>query len=129
MYGLVHTFYANDEDDNHKLHSAKCMFETCNKDVSDTEKPKSLLDLIRIPGLHEQAFPELYRLAKIPVVLPVSSFALKSIKTTLSNTIGNERLRHLYVLSNESKRVKGLVLETFVDKFADNNKNSRILLK
>ncbi|KAG0704209.1 hypothetical protein GWK47_024735 [Chionoecetes opilio] len=134
--GLIHAFRANEEDLNHELNSAKRMLERCYKDVSDNEKSKSLLDLVRILGPYEEAFPEFYRLAKISVVLSVSSAsaegsfsALKLIKTTLRNTMGNERLGNLAALSIESRRVKSLDLEVFVDKFAENHKNRRILLQ
>ncbi|KAG0717427.1 repressor of the inhibitor of the protein kinase [Chionoecetes opilio] len=100
MSGLIHAFRANEEDLNHELHSVKRMLERRYKDVSDNEKPKSLLDVVRILGPYEEAFPEFYRLAKIYVVLPVSSASaegsfsdLKLIKTTLRNTMGNERFK------------------------------------
>lgn len=110
MSGLIHAFRANEEDLNHELHSAKRMLERRYKDSSDNEKPKSLLHLEIILGPYEEAFPELYRLAKISVVVPVSSAsaersfsALKLIKTTLRNTMGNERLGNPAVLSIESR--------------------------
>ena len=69
-------------------------------------------------------------------LLPVSSAsaersfsALKLIKTTLRNAMGNDRLSNLAVLSIESMRVKRLDLEEFVDRFAENHRNRRILLK
>ena len=112
------------------------MLERRYKDVSDAERPKSLLDLLKILNPHEEALPELCRLAKISVVLPVASAsakrsfsALKLIKTTLRNAMGNDRLSNLAVLSIESMRVKRLDLEEFVDRFAENHRNRRILLK
>ena len=112
------------------------MLERRYKDGSDTERPKSLLDLLKILNPYEEAFPELCRLARISVVLPVSSAsaeisfsALKLVKTTLRNAMGNDRLSNLAVLSIESMRVKRLDLDEFVGRSAENHRNRRILLK
>ena len=112
------------------------MLERRYKDGSDTERPKSLLDLLKILNPYEEAFPELCRLARISVVLPVSSAsaeisfsALKLVKTTLRNAMGNDKLSIFAALSIESMRVKRLDLEEFVDRSAENYRNRRILLK
>ena len=107
------------------------MLERRYKDVSDAERPKSLLDLLKILNPHEEALPELCRLAKISVSSASAErifSALKLIKTTLRNAMGNDRLSNLAVLSIESMRVKRLDLEEFVNRFAENHRNRRILL-
>ncbi|KAK0138888.1 hypothetical protein N1851_024561 [Merluccius polli] len=84
---------------------------------------------------YKDVFFELFRLCKIAVAIPVSSAScersfstLKRVKTCLRSTITDERLSNLGVLSIESKRAKALNMEHFVDRFAKQHKNHRILL-
>ena len=70
----------------------------------------------------------------VAVVLPVStascerSFSfLRQIKTYVRNSMADERLSYLAVLSIEAKRAKTLDLDAVADEFDSRHKNRRIV--
>ena len=71
-------------------------------------------------------FPEVYRLIKVALTIPVTSATaersfsvLKRIKTYMRATMGQERLTHLAVLSVERELSKNLDLDLVIDRFRD----------
>lgn len=99
------------------------------------QTPSNTVELVQFIEPYKDVFFELFRLCKIAVAIPVSSAScerslstLKRVKTCLRSTISDERLSNLGVLSIESKRAKALNMEDFVDRFAKQHKNRRILL-
>ena len=80
----------------------------------------------------QQAFPDLIRLVRIALTVPVTSAtaersfsALKRIKMYLRATIGQERLSHIAILSILSKRID---YDKVLDKFSAIN-HRRIVLQ
>ena len=133
MSGLAMMYEANLEDLKHELHSVKRLLE--RRSQSGRGLPESLPEFVNLIEPFGEAFREVYRLARIAVVLPVSSAscersfsALKLIKTVLRNSMGNARLSNLGILSIESERAQKLDLDVFVDEFARRNQNRRIIL-
>ena len=105
------------------------------KQTSGLETPSSLLDLTVFLEPYGEVFPEMFKLCKIALALPVSTAAcersfsvLKLVKTVLRNSMSDERLSNLGVLSIESKRSKAISLDDFVDVFAKRHNNRRIIL-
>jgi hypothetical protein len=81
-----------------------------------------------------QAFPTLVALTESAITIPVSSTTcertfskMKLIKTTMRNTMTDDRLSDLCVLAVE--RDIDVNFEQLIDKFSDIHKNSRIILK
>ncbi|CAF4057641.1 unnamed protein product [Rotaria sordida] len=98
---------------------------------------KSLATII---GLYQelysfrQAFPTLVALIESAITIPVSSTTcertfskMKLIKTTVRNTMSDDRLSDLCLLAVE--RDIDVNFEELIDKFSDIHKNSRIMLK
>ncbi|XP_069482613.1 zinc finger MYM-type protein 1-like [Ambystoma mexicanum] len=105
------------------------------RQTSGFEKPTSLLELTVFLEPYKEVFHEMFKLCKIALELPVSTAAcersfsvLKLIKTALRNTMSDERLSNLGLLSVESKRARAINLDEFVDVFAKRHSNRRIKL-
>ena len=106
------------------------------KQTSGLETPSSLLDLTVFLEPYGEVFPEMFKQClNIALALPVSTAAcersfsvLKLVKTVLRNSMSDERLSNLGVLSIESKRSKAISLDDFVDVFAKRHNNRRIIL-
>lgn len=103
-----------------------------NKLVSNAKSIKEFLIEI-IP--YKRAFNAIYRLLLIAVTLPVTSAScersfskMKIVKTYLRNSMSNERLTNLALLSIESNRAEQIDLEDFVDEFDARHENRRIKL-
>nr|XP_054755533.1 zinc finger MYM-type protein 1-like [Lytechinus pictus] len=134
MDGFAQMYNANLEDLKHEVHSIKRLLERRSQD--GRELPQTLPEFVNLIQPFGEAFREIYRLARIAVVLPVTSSAcersfsaLKLIKTFLRNSMGNARLSNLGILSIEAERVTKLNLDLFVDEFAKKNQNRRIILQ
>ena len=81
------------------------------------------------------AFDNLYKLLRISATLPVTNAPceqifskMKILKTYLTNSMTNERLSNLALLSLELKYVDDIDLDTFVDEFDCMHNNRRIKL-
>ena len=68
---FANAYGANETDLSHELHQAKRLVER----LDSVEKPKSMLALISCLERYKEAFPELYRIGVIAIVLPVSTAA------------------------------------------------------
>jgi len=132
------------------LQGMATMYEICIEDlVHEVHQTKRLLarkapDGIVVDTLqqlavflepYKDAFYSLFQIITIAIVLPVStascerSFSImRQIKTYLRNSMGDERLSNLAVLSIESKRSKTLDLDIVVDEFDSRHQNRRIAL-
>ena len=126
-YGL------NSEDLLHELHQAKRLVE--RKVKEGLPRPESVLQFTCEIEPYKEAFHELYRLCKIAVIVPVTSAAsersfssLNLIKSYLRNAMSDKRLSNLGVINIEKKRSADLDLDEFVDIFANNHNNRRIVL-
>ncbi|XP_038060491.1 zinc finger MYM-type protein 1-like [Patiria miniata] len=129
LKALQETYGADQEDLRHELHQVKRLIE--RKASKEEAVPKSMQGLVNFLEPYKDAFFELYRLSKIAAIIPVTSAscersfsAMKLIKTYLRNSMGNERLSDLGMLSIEK-----LNMDEFVDKFAASHKNRRIKFK
>ena len=113
----------------HELHSVRRLIE------KRAEKPKSLVSFVASMAPYKDAFPEVYRLGKIAIALPVSTAAcersfsaLRHIKTWVRNSISPLKLRNVALLAIESERAAALSTDDIVDRFAVAHKNRRIAL-
>ena len=126
-------YNVNSEDLVHELHQAKRLIERNTEKGS--QPPLSVLQFTRQLEPYKEAFHELYRLCKIAVTIPVTSASaersfssLNLIKSYLRNAMSDERLSNLGVINIERKRSNEINLEEFVDIFANNHNNRRIVL-
>ena len=126
-------FNINCEDLHHELHQAKRLIQ--RKTDEGKSVPKSVLKFTEEIEPYKEAFHELYRLCKIAVTVPVTSAssersfsALSRIKSYLRNAMTDERLSNLGIINIERRRSSELDLEEFVDIFANNHNNRRIIL-
>ena len=94
----------------------------------------NIIDLYQVLHPFTEAFPTLVTLIKSAITMPVSSTTcertfskMKLIKTTIRNTMTDDRLSDLCLIAIE--RDIELNYEQLIDKFADVHKNSRIMLK
>lgn len=129
---LAEAYDSNIEDLKHELHQTRRVLD---RKKGEKESPTTLMEFTRFLDPYQDVFYELFRLAKIAVVLPVSSAScersfssLRLIKTYLRSTMTEKRLSSLAVLSIESKRTKALDLDRFVKRFAEQHGNRRIQL-
>ena len=126
-YGL------DSEDLLHELHQAKRLIE--RKVAEGLPRLASVLQFTCEIEPYKEAFHELYRLCKIAATIPVTSAAsersfssLNFIKSYLRNAMSDKRLSNLGVINIEKKRSAKLDLDEFVDIFANNHNNRRIVL-
>ncbi|KAF3833304.1 hypothetical protein F7725_026969, partial [Dissostichus mawsoni] len=133
LFSFAQLYDANIEDLGHELHQFSRILD--RKIKTGMQRPDSTVELVQFIEPYKEVFFELFRLCKIAAAIPVSSAScerscstLKMVKTFLRSTITDERLSNLGVLSIESRRSKALNLDLFVDRFAKNHKNRRILL-
>ena len=94
----------------------------------------TIIDLYHELYPFAQAFPIVVALIKSAMTIPVSlttcerTFSeMKLIKTTLRDTMTDDRLSYICLLAVE--RDTDLNFEQVIDKFSDIHKNSRIMLK
>ncbi|XDV16315.1 hypothetical protein PO909_016087 [Leuciscus waleckii] len=85
----------------------------------------SLLEFTIFLEPFKEVFYQLFRLC---CICERSFSALKLIKTHLRNTMTDDRLSNLGVLSIEVRRAKCLDLDDFVRRFASHHRNRRIQL-
>lgn len=133
LKSFAEKFNINCEDLYHELHQAKRLIQ--RKIEEGKCAPTSVLNFTCEIEPYKDAFHELYRLCKIAVTIPVTSAssersfsALNRIKSYLRNAMTDERLSNLGIINIERKRSKELDLEEFVDIFANNHNNRRIIL-
>lgn len=93
------------------------------------------LSLFKVLMPYRDAFFELVRLLLIALSIPATSAGcersfskMKLIKSVLRNSMLDERLRDLAILSINAERAARLDLDVVVDIFAKKHMNSRILL-
>ncbi|CAF4564601.1 unnamed protein product [Rotaria sp. Silwood2] len=94
----------------------------------------SIIDLYIELHLFKEAFSKLTAVIKSTMTIPVSSTTcertfskMKTIKTTVRNSMTDVRLSDIYLLAIE--RDLDLNFEQIIDAFSDIHKNSRIILK
>ncbi|CAF1518073.1 unnamed protein product [Rotaria sordida] len=94
----------------------------------------TIIDLYQELYPFRQAFPTLVALIESAITIPVSSTTcertfskMKLIKTTVRNTMSDDRLSDLCLLAVE--RDIDVNFEELIDTFSDTHKNSRIMLK
>ena len=101
------------------------------------QQPKTIMQFLSLLLLlsYKAAFDCLFKLLLIAVTLPVTSTSckrsfskMKLIKTFLRNSMSNERLSNIALLSIESGRAENINLEDFVDEFDSRHDNRRIKL-
>ena len=98
------------------------------------KKSLATIDLYHELYPFTQAFPIVVALIESAMTTPVSSTTcerifseMKLIKTTLRNTMTDDRLSYICLLAVE--RDIDVNVEQLIDKFSDIHKNSRIMLK
>jgi hAT family C-terminal dimerisation region len=106
----------------HDLRSIRRLVE--NK----SENPKTLVSFVSGLAHYKEAFPEVLRLGKIAIALPVSTAAcersfsaFRHIKTWVRNSIGHSKMRNVALLTIESERALALNNDNnddIVDRFA-----------
>ena len=94
----------------------------------------TIIELYRELYPLQEAFPILITLIENAITIPVSSTTnertfskMKMIKTTVRNTVTNDRLNDLCILAVE--RDIHVSFEYLTDSFSDVHKNSQIMLK
>ncbi|CAF3494549.1 unnamed protein product, partial [Rotaria sp. Silwood2] len=94
----------------------------------------SIIDLYIELHLFKEAFSKLTAVIKSTMTIPVSSTTcertfskMKTIKTTVRNSMTDVRLSDIYLLAIE--RDLDINFEQIIDAFSDIHKNSRIILK
>lgn len=99
------------------------------------QQPKTMVQFLSLLLPYKAAFDCLYKLLLIAVTLPVTSAScersfskMKLIKTFLRNSMNNDRLSNIALLSIESARAESINLEDFVDEFDSRHDNRRIKL-
>ena len=97
------------------------------------DRIKSNTDFLKYLCPYKAAFECLHKLLLISVTLPVTSAScersfskMKLIKTYLRNSMTNDRLTNLAILSIEESRTENIDSELFVDEFDVNHDNRRI---
>ena len=130
---LLRPFESDLEDLKHEIHQTKRLLD--RREKSGRDRLSTLLDFVVFLGPYKEVFLELFRLCKISVVTPVSSAscersfsALKRIETHLRTTMVDDRLCHLGILSDESRRACSLNMDGFVKHFASSYQNRRMML-
>ena len=115
--------------------SAFHMEATLAKRCLENKTMDNVIDVLAELSPLRSAFPNIFKLIQISLTISVSTAecewcfsALKRIKTYLCSTISNERLANMAVLSIECEIAKEIPLDSFVDKFAAQDKNRRITL-
>jgi len=118
-------------DLSHELHQAKRLVERLDRN----DKPNTMLTFLSYLERYKEAFPELCRIGRIAVALPVStascerSFScLRHLKTWVRNSMANDKLDSVAILAIERERTQLLDVEKVIDAFAKNHKNRRIAL-
>lgn len=117
-------------------HDLKHALPLVRKLVDKEDKtPKSVLDMLSMVCPYKNAFESLYSLLLIAVTLPVTSAScersfskMKLVKTYLRNSMSNERLTNIALLSIERVTTDSIDLERFVDEFDYRHDNRRIKL-
>lgn len=125
--------YSIDEQDLiHEVYQAKRLLE---RKAVDGQVIQTMQDLAAFIYPFKDAFAALFSLIKIGLVLPVNtascerSFStMRQIKTYLRNSMADDRLSNLSVLSCEFERAKLLHTELVVDEFDAKHQNRRIAL-
>lgn len=84
---------------------------------------------------YKEAFPDLYRLLNIALVMPPTSAScersfssLRMIKNYLRSTVCDTKLDSLGVIAIHRKRAKKLSLDLFLDRFVGRHNNRKIQL-
>ena len=102
--------------------------------ANTNENLMSILDFLKYLRPYKAAFECLHKLLLISVTLPVTSAScertfskMKLIKTYLRNSMANDRLTNLAILSLED-RTESIDLELFTDEFDARHENRRINL-
>ena len=103
--------------------------------LKESEQPTSLEQFLSFLSPYRAAFEWLYKLLLIAVTLPVTSAScersfskMKVVKTFLRNSMSNERLSNIALLSIERARAEDIDLDSFVDEFDSRHENRRIKL-
>ena len=101
----------------------------------ESKQPTSILQFLSFIYPYKAAFECLYKLLLIAVTIPVTSAScqrsflkMKLVKTFLRNSMTNEKLSNIALLSIESKIAESIDLDSFVDEFHSRHKNRRIKL-
>lgn len=104
------------------------------KSMLESKSLASILDLYRELHPYQSAFPVFFSILRYAITIPVSSTTcertfskMKRIKTSVRNTMMDERLNDLCLLAVE-RDVK-IDFEQLMDDFSTIHRNSRILLK
>lgn len=131
MQPFAELYSADLTDLSHELHQAKRLVERLDRN----DKPNTMLTFLSYLERYKEAFPELCRIGRIAVALPVStascerSFScLRHLKTWVRNSMANDKLDSVAILAIERERTQLLDVEKVIDAFAKNHKNRRIAL-
>lgn len=97
---------------------------------------KNIFEFHSFLKMYEVAFSEMYTLCSIVITIPVSSAAcertfscMKRVKNYLRNSINNDLMSSLSIISIEKNEAKQLIIDDVIKAFSDGHKNRRILLK
>ena len=107
------------------IRSSNLLKEIMEKAVQEERKP-SLLDLYRSLLKESECFPNLSKLVKIALTVPLTSVSaersfskLKIIKNRLRTTMRQDRLQSLMLMSIESDICQNLDVDGLVKRFCD----------
>ena len=103
--------------------------------IKQPDPPKSMAEFLSFLCSYKAVFDCLFNLLLISVTLPVTSAScersfskMKLVKTFLRNSMNDDRLSDIALLSIESSRAEKVDLENFVDEFDSHHENRRIKL-
>lgn len=125
LYGV------DDEDLMHEIYSFKRLLQ--RRKEKGVSRPSSLCECAQFLEPLQEAYFNLFRIAKIALILPVSTAGcertfsvLKMVKTYARNSMLNDRLSDVAVLCIE--RDYAIDMDEFVNTFAANHRNRKIKL-
>lgn len=129
LKAFASAYSVNQSDLKHEIPLMKKLF------MKEPNQPTSLVQFLSFIAPYKAAFDCLYKLLLLAVTLPVTSAScersfskMKLVKTFLRNSMANDRLSNIALLSIESARAEGIDLESFVDEFDSRHGNRRIKL-
>lgn len=129
---MAEQFAINTEYISVELRQAKRLVD---RKTSESQEIRSMVAFSSFLAPYKEAFPDLYRLLNIALVMPPTSAScersfssLRMIKNYLRSTVCDTKLDSLGVIAIHHKRAKKLSLDLFLDRFVGRHNNRKIQL-
>ena len=132
LQAFENRYDVDEQDLLHEVYQARRLIE---RKAADGHVIHTMQDLAAFIYPFKDAFACLFSLINIGLVLPVNTAScerrfstMRQIKTYLRNSMADDRLSNLSVLSCEFVRAKSLDMDLVVDEFDSKHQNRRIAL-